>query len=267
MDGGADADAMEPTCTPASADAGSPSYLLAPGPLPFVVDTHFFASEWEGDNSEIQLGAGLAETDAGKADETCGGDRSSASAQGNCYKWTYGNVPAGAVINDAGATAKGYAAVEYQSLVASGNYPANFGTAPGVVIPPGATMVSFWARGAVGGEVVGFGVGQISNAMCNDAIIVAPANQTLTTAWTHYTIEFPVGQSYASGQIIGFSWSAAYQANGPGDGGSDATAGDASAASSPITFFIDSIEWVGPTSDAGVADAANDTGSNDASGQ
>jgi hypothetical protein len=258
-------DGAGPMCVPASADAGSPAYLLPSGPLPFVVDKFFFASGYEGDTGQIHLGLGLATNDAGVTDLTCGGDRSSANALGSCYKWTYDNVAAGTALNDAGAKAQGFGAVEYQSLSPSMNYSANWGTSPGVVIPPGATMVSFWAKGAVGGEVVGFGVGQIKGALCNDAIIVADANETLTTTWTHYTIALPVGQSYASGQIIAFNWVAAYQGPSAGDGGN--AAGSDASASSPITFFLDDMEWVGPAGDAGSTDAESDTGSSDATGQ
>jgi hypothetical protein len=250
-----------PMCKVASADAGSPSYLLVSTPLPFVVDTKFFASGYQGDYSLIHAGLGLALTDAGKADATCGGDRAVPSAPaGGCYKWTYDNMPAGTATNDAGGKAVGYGAVEYQSLAPSMNYNANFGSDSGIIIPPGATMVSFWAKGAVGGEVVGFGLGQISGKVCNDSIIIQPANETLTTTWTHYTIPFPAGQSYANGQIIGFNWSATAQTSG--DAGTDAGA-------SPITFFIDNIEWVGPTPDGGSMDGSTDseTDATDAAGQ
>lgn len=258
-------DGAGPMCVPASADAGSPAYLLPSGPLPFVVDKSFFASGYEGDTGQIHSGLGLTKNDAGMTDSTCGGDRSSANALGSCYKWTYDNIAAGIALNDAGAKAQGFGAVEYQSLSPSMNYSANWGTSPGVVIPPGATMVSFWAKGAVGGELVGFGVGQVKGALCNDAIIVADANETLTTTWTHYTIALPAGQSYASGQIIAFNWVAAYQGPSAGDGGNGA--GSDAGASSPITFFLDDMEWVGPAGDAGSTDAESDTGSSDATGQ
>jgi hypothetical protein len=251
----------------ASADAGSPAYLLVSAPLPLVVDTKFFPSGWEGDTSAIHLGEGLMVNDAGKTGKTCDGDRAVAGAQGGCYKWTYDNLPAGTATNDAGGKALGFASVEYQSLSPSNNYSANYGTESGIIIPPGATMLSFYAKGAVGGEVVGFGLGQIKGALCNDAIIVAPQNETLTTTWTQYTVAFPAGATYATGQIIGFAWTAV--APTVGDAGGD------SAAPAPITFFVDDIEWVAPPSEAGspdASDAASDAGdaaseAGDAAGQ
>jgi hypothetical protein len=210
------------------------------GTLPFTVDSAFIASGWEGDYLAIHLGQGLPANDA-----TCGGHRSSNAAKGTCYKWTYDNVPFGAMIGTGATalTAQGFGAVEW-------NHPgfpsANFGTGaqPGYVIPAGATKVVFYAKGAVGGEVVSFGVGQIANAVCNDAIIVPGVMETLTANWTKYTIPLPAGMSYASGQIVGFGWSAGYQ-TAPGDAGAPADGGaaDGGTASTPISFFVDDIEW------------------------
>jgi len=171
------------------------------GTLPFVVDSKFMATGYEGDIAFITLAA----------DSTCGGARSSANAKGSCYTWKYA-APA--------VPAAGFAAVLWQ-------YPAdNFGaspTVPGYPIPPGATKVSFWAKGAVGGEKLNFGVGQIpATAMCSDAIIVAQMPETLAAAWTNYTIALPA-QSYASGEITAFLWDAAAQGT--------------------INFDIDDIEW------------------------
>jgi hypothetical protein len=156
-----------------------------------VVDSVYVASGWQGDVKSIALG-------------TCD-DRSSPEAEGSCYEWTYAAT--------SGATG---ALVAWQ-------YPANnFGSSPGYVIPPGATKVSFWAKGAVGGEQVGFGVGEETGSLCDDAILVPPTLLTLTPAWVHYTVVLP-SQSYASGQITAFEWSAGPQGT--------------------ITFDVDDIEW------------------------
>jgi hypothetical protein len=198
------------------------------------VDTKFFPSGWEGDIPQIHLVTG-ADGGTGCA------SRSSANAKGGCYKWTFDNKPGGTTLNDSGAVAQGFAAVEYQSLAPSNGYQANWGAAigntgmadPGILIPPGATKVSFWAKGAVGREVVSFGVGQITTAICNDAIVVPATSRTLTRTWTQYTIPLPAGASYASGQIIGFNWNLASQ-----------TIGDSGSSHAPITFYIDDMEWI-----------------------
>jgi hypothetical protein len=189
---------MNSTCYTAT---GCVEPIPVGGTLPYVVDSDFLPSGYEGDIADI--------TEA--ADKTCGGARSSATAKGNCYTWTYA-APTPAVA--------GYAAVLWQ-------YPVNnFGTVatvPGYPIPPGATKVSFWAKGKVGGEKVSFAVGQIpATAKCSDAIIVPLALETLTAAWVNYTIALPA-QSYATGEITGFVWDAAAQG--------------------AINFYLDDIEW------------------------
>jgi hypothetical protein len=185
--------------------------------LPFAVDlaAKFVPSGYEGDYSAITM----------PLDPTCGGNRSSASAMGNCHPATY-KPPA------AGPGVAGWAGVLWQ-------HPANnWGTAAGYAIPAGATKVSFWARGDLGGEVVtfiaGFAVTPTPTAPCVDTIS-GSLRQTLTTTWTHYTMTF-AGQ-YGAGVISPFGYVIAAADQPARD------AGAADAGPQSTLFYIDDIEW------------------------
>lgn len=188
--------------------------------LPFAVDTavRFIPSGYEGDRSAVTM----------PTDPTCNGNRSGSSALGSCHPVTYKPLAPGVGV-------AGWAGVLWQHPVN------NWGTAPGYGIPPGATKVSFWARGARGGEVVtflvGFRVNPSPSAPCTDAFS-GSLNQTLTTAWTQYTISLG-GQTYGPGVIspFGFVLAAAGQPVG------DAGAGDGGAGALAVSFFVDDIEW------------------------
>jgi hypothetical protein len=138
----------------------------------------------------------------------------------------------------------GFAGVAWQANVqsmAGGAYYNNFGVAPGVIPPAGATEASFWAKGAVGGEQLQFSVGSAATAPCTDSVI-STTSVTLTTTWTQYSIPFPPPVNYAAGQVNGFTWGVAgaapgtvvsfyfdnvqWDANSPPDAGSPADAGD-----------------------------------------
>ncbi len=190
-------------------------FAAAGGALPFVVDTKFYAAGWESDYQLISLNGGVA-----NGPSTCP-TRSSATAMGGCYGWTYNAVAAGGTFGDAGAVALGGAGVEWQA----GGF--NFGTAPGVIIPAGATNVSFWAKGAAGGESMTFTYGGLTNTLCLDAITGA-LPVILTTTWTNYTI--PITGDYSAGMVQAFGWYANAQVNDAGIVG-------------PLNFFIDDIEW------------------------
>jgi hypothetical protein len=199
-----------PTCAPApNADT-----------LPFGVDVlaNFIPSGWEGDMSGLSL----------PIDPTCSGNRSGPSALGNCHPVTYQPLPAGTGV-------LGWAGVLWQ-------HPRNnWGTAAGYAIPSGATKVSFWARGQLGGEIVSFLVGlavtPTAAAPCFDHVSAALPNQVLTPTWTQYTIPLS-GQSYAPGVIVPFGFVLA----AAGQPVHDAGTGDAAAPPS-VTFFVDDIEW------------------------
>ncbi len=212
---------------PTSADTGVPETstdvcvpAAATETLPFAVDTlaKYIPSGWEGDMSELMM----------PTDATCGGNRSSSSAQGNCHPVIYTPLPAGGAI-------LGWAGVLWQHPLN------NWGTAAGYPIPAGASKVSFWARGQAGGEVVnflaGFAVTPTPTNPCFDDVAGSLPNQTLTTTWAHYTMPLST-QSYGPGVIVSFGFTVAAAAQPVRNAG----AGDASAPS-PVTFFIDDIEW------------------------
>lgn len=182
--------------------------MVVSGSLPFTVDSEFFAAGYEGDIPNI----------VGTSDKTgaaCGG-RAVTGAAGGCYKFVY-TVP---------APTKGFAGVEWQANPGTIGY--NFGTASGVVPPPGATEASFYAKGAVGGEVVSFFVGATGTAPCTDSVVTPASRVTLTTTWTRYTLPF-AGQPYTAGQVVGFAWTTSAPVG--------ADAGTAT------TFYIDDIVW------------------------
>jgi hypothetical protein len=207
--------------------------------LPYAVDNDFAATGYVGDYSSI----------SNTPTCTVESPASPRAATAKCWTVVY-NVPA--VGNDAGITPAGYAGVAWQSNVQPMNnnaYYNNFGVAHGVTPPAGATEMSLWAKGAVGGEVVTFGVGSSGDNPCTDSI-QASAMFTLTTTWTRYTIPFPVGATYTAGQVNGFSWNAP----APGDAG-------------VVTFYVDDVEWDN-TPDAGGAaptEAGADSSTPDAS--
>jgi hypothetical protein len=146
------------------------------------------------------------------------------------------NVPGG----DAAMMTTGFAGVAWQANVqvmgvAPNTYYNNFGVAPGVVLPAGATEASFWAKGAVGGETVTFSVGSAATAPCLDSVVAPGAAVTLTTTWTKYTIPFSTPVSYSAGQVNGFSWGVAGAAIG-----------------TTVSFYFDNAEWdANSSTDAG----------------
>jgi hypothetical protein len=187
----------------------------------------WIASGYEGDYTQISM----------PGDTTCGGDRAPGSPVGNCHTVIYTDAPP-----DASAL-KGWAGVVWQ-------YPANnWGTSPGLAVPPGATAVTFYARGATGQEKVAFGVGGVgfggvptTAAPCLDTVSQSLPKATLSTTWTQYVISLD-GQTYPGGVIGGFTWIGA-AADGPAD-------------ASAVTFYIDDIQWVASVPDAGVVDSGD----------
>jgi hypothetical protein len=148
------------------------------------------------------------------ADPTdCSGDRSPA-AIGTCYKFTYMPVPGGL----------GWGGVYWQ-------YPANnWGNMPGLDVASGATKVSFWAKGAAGGEVLeivagGIGIGATPVPPYPDKI-KGDQKFTLTSSWAQYSLTLPAG-SY-SPLLGGMAWAM----------------GTATITSGSASFSIDSMQWV-----------------------
>lgn len=150
----------------------------------------FVPTGWMGDYAKVEV------PEAGCPDRAPG-------ATGDCSAFTY--TPDGADL--------GWAGVVWQ-------YPANnWGdSAPGLCAE-GATKVTFWAKGAEGGEVVGFSGGGTDLG-----------ETTLTTEWTKYEFNLTAtiynAQGDMGGIVAGFLWTM-----GQGE------------VPAPKTIYIDHIRW------------------------
>jgi hypothetical protein len=65
-----------------------------------------------------------------------------------------------------------------------------------------AMKVSFWARGAQGGELIRFTSGLINSFPHSDYAAVMPPPIYLTATWTHHTIDL-TGQDWSGSGVIG----------------------------------------------------------------
>ncbi len=181
-------------------------------PLPFAVTTAFTPSGYEGGDASMSGGGQISS--AACTDRAPG-------AIGACTEWIY--TPA------TPATWAGVAYIRgYQSFGSAGH--------PQLCLADGATAITFYAKGAVGGETVGFAGG------------TAPAvDFTLTASWTLYTIPIS-GLAYntdATGLEDGFFWKVAPPATGPAVAES---------------FYVDDIQFVGATGGGGAGGAAGTGG-------
>jgi hypothetical protein len=184
---------------------------LGPSQLPFAVDKYFVASGWmqpaliHQDTSctypPTQVGDGSAPP----------GDAAVDAAPGvppfpDTKCWTVTYTP---------TAPSDWAGVDWQ-------FPFNnWGLTVGLVIPPGATKVSFVAWGDVGGETVSFNVGYGPGS--TDQFGVSTGNRLLTTDPTPYSIDI-TGIAYTCHSVrMGFGWIA---------GGGTA-----------ITFHIANMRW------------------------
>ena len=101
--------------------------------------------------------------------------------------------------------------------------PANdWGDKPGGYDLSGAKKLTFWARGAKGGEKIGFGFGLIGNDKKYYDTTKGKTTETLTSDWKQY--EIPIGDVDLSRIKTGFYWTAA-------------------GAGAPITFYLDDIKY------------------------
>jgi hypothetical protein len=171
-----------------------------PTPLPFEVTTAFYESAWQGDFSQI------AAPPATEFDpDPCAAANRTQGATGGCSRWRYTPAALGAT----------WAAVAWVNMA-----DANFTHDP-VCLATGATRISFFARGKVGGEVISVGGGG-----ANEVAI------TLTPEWKEYEVPLE-GVTYTTPngvQPSGFSWKVD-PAPAP--------------AVTPVTeFFIDNIHFV-----------------------
>jgi hypothetical protein len=179
-------------------------------PLPFYVSDQFQPTGFMGDSTASMMAITLAH-DA----TTCKTPRQT-GAGGDCFTATWAPNLGG----DAGAA---WAGVYWQS-------PANnWGAKPGKAIAAGASKVSFYAAGAVGGEQIQLCAGGINASGATAALPYGDtftAKQpaiTLTTDWTQYEISLQ-GTTYTT-VLGGFCWVAA------------------ATATESVTFYIDDIQW------------------------
>jgi hypothetical protein len=194
------------------------------GSLPFAVDTAFVPSGWMGDAPAYAatpanpldgvpaypattarmtlLPAGYSTI--GDACTPDGIGRSSANARGACWKVTFVPFPKTIQPGAGPGTMKIGGGPGYGWAGAFWQYPRdNWGTiGGGYPIPPGATTVSFWARGHDGGEKVRFFTGEGLNIPCSDYVETASTNAAfpIVPAWTHYTIDI-TGLDYGTTDI------------------------------------------------------------------
>jgi hypothetical protein len=158
-----------------------------------MVNDGFQPSGWQGDTTAVSAAAVAPDGCAARAP----------GSVGNCTTWKF--TPNAATPLWAGVT---------WSKVWDANY-----THPNVCLAPGATKVTFQAKGAVGGETVTF-----------SAAGAAEIPFTLTNAWKEYVIPLNGVQynTFADGVESGFFWKVA----------------PPTPAGAPVTFFVDDIQFV-----------------------
>jgi hypothetical protein len=185
-------------------DAGPPILL------PFFVSDHYIPSGFMGAGQTAMDGIKLSSAQADcKAPRPTG-------AGGDCYAATWTIT----VATGAGAS---WAGVYWQS-------PANnWGKLPGKPIAAGATKVSFYAAGKVGGESIQFLAGGINTSGSDPVLIYGDSFTsksqplTLTTDWVKYEIPL-TGFTY--GLVLGgFGWVTS------------------ATATSTTAFYIDDVQW------------------------
>ena len=182
-----DTGASDASIDASEADAGP----TTPTTLPFAVDDYYAPSGFMGDGA---IPGGIT-----VADDACAGERAG-EGSGVCrsFTWTRGS--------------NGWGGVFWQ-------YPdGNWGDAPGLAIPEGATEVTFYAWGATGDEVINFLVG-IGDA---DGFAAESGGIALSTAPTRYSVS--LDDMAVGAEVVGaFGW-----VTDTGDG---------------ATFTVDDIQW------------------------
>ncbi len=213
---------------PPPSDVDAQAYCRVPnvvaGTLPFVVDRAFVPSGWMGDapayaampadpiTGTPALPATTARmtllptgyTMTGDACTPDGVGRSSPNARGVCWKIVFVPFPKTIQPGSAAGTMKIGGGPGYGWAGAFWQYPRNnWGSiGGGYPIPPGATGVSFWARGHDGGEKVRFFTGEGLDTPCSDYVASESMNATFPTtpAWVHYAIDI-TGLDYGTTNI------------------------------------------------------------------
>jgi hypothetical protein len=165
--------------------------------VPFVVSDYYSPDGFFGDG-EI----------AGKVNLTKSCPTRAPGAAGDCYTIEYR------------PDIKGYAGIFWQ-------HPHNnWGDRPGHRVGPGATRVTFQARGP-GGQIVTAGGGQMDSKPFGDSFKLEEVTVSLSDTWTPHEVPFR-GMNYA----------------GPnGVIGAFLIVVKAGAEDQPITFFLDDIRW------------------------
>jgi hypothetical protein len=132
-----------------------------PLPIPFVVSDYYSPDGYFGDG-EV----------AGFLDLVKACPQRAPGGQGDCYTLTYK------------VGIKRYAGIFWQ-------HPHNnWGFAPGHQVTPGATRITFQARGQNGGEVLTAGAGQMDTLPHHDSFKLEEKTVGLTTAWTQQEVPF-----------------------------------------------------------------------------
>jgi hypothetical protein len=190
--------------------------------LPFYVNApgNYVKSGFMGDAQTSVLAAPSAQN----SDGTCGGNRASASAGGDCD--TFQITPA--------SDGMGWQGVFYQ-------FPAgNWGTSPGRAIAPDASAVTFSAR-ASRAVAVKFQVGMCDAAhasdatQCADGFFAFPTsadssdNVMVSSEWTQFSISLS-GTDYSSGVRGAFSWVVVDS--------------DLGADTSELSLYVDDLAWM-----------------------
>lgn len=174
--------------------------------LPFTVDDFFVPSGFMGDGETPDNVIMLPDASP-DSDKTCGGARALPAAVGVCHQVRY--AKSGSML---------WAGVFWQSPAG------NWGDQLGYAIPSGATRVTFYAKGATGGEVVKFVAG-IQGSLAHSDPFKIEHEFKLTAQWTGYSLD--IGTTY--NQVIGaFGWVAS---------------GDPAGVTLPMSFMIDHIRW------------------------
>ena len=194
-----DADVAGDTVSVDAADTTAVDTSTPAVTLPFALDDYFIPSGYMGNDAGI---------DASGTCPTRAGDEG-----GVCHAFTF--TP--------GASDPVWGGVFWQ-------YPENnWGDLPGLEVPAGVTGITFWAWGAVGGEVVAFGSGYGADS---DGYAEDTGAITLTTTPTQYTLDL-TGITYTD-IAGGFSWTS------PG--------------AATITFYVDDIVMTNASTVPGCTD-------------
>lgn len=177
---------------------------LEPRALPVVVDLSFFVTP------SSAVGAAQAELVPSMANPVsdCNGNRP-VNAQGNCHIASFEAFPAEATHVSASWL----------------NFPGNWSRFPGLPIAPGATQISFQARGERGGEVVTFHASNTMPGAFPGTYGVADQILTLDSSWQRYSFDL-TGVDYSGGVSLAFGWTAELAGN-----------------TAPLRFYTDDIVW------------------------